>query len=129
ETFIPPESRGYVEAMLEQARQGADPVVHGRNPNRRRDGSRIDCEWINTPLFDEAGRFVGLVSMAQDVTERARMEASLRASEERYRTIVETAREGVWSLDAAGRTAFASGRMGELLGCDVADLMGRPLLE
>ena len=43
-------------------------------------------------------------------------EEALRASEERYRRIVETAEEGVWLLDPAWKTTFVNDRMSQLLG-------------
>jgi PAS domain S-box-containing protein len=56
-------------------------------------------------------------------------EAAARASEARYRAIVETTNEGVWLLDAAARTLYANDRMVELLGTTTAGLTGRGLLE
>jgi PAS domain S-box-containing protein len=47
---------------------------------------------------------------------RRRMEEELRANEARYRTIVETAQEGIWLLDLAGKTQYANRRLTELLG-------------
>jgi two-component system cell cycle sensor histidine kinase/response regulator CckA len=52
-----------------------------------------------------------LLSKAQD---------ALRDSEERYRRIVETTREGVWMLDATRATTFTNRRMREMLGCNPA---------
>ncbi|WP_218079882.1 PAS domain S-box protein [Anthocerotibacter panamensis] len=49
--------------------------------NLTRDGQRITCEWFNTPLVDEAGRVIGVASLAQDITERVRSEAQLKRSE------------------------------------------------
>lgn len=40
---------------------------------------------------------------------------ALRLGRERYRRIVETANEGIWWLDAGGRTLYANARMRELL--------------
>ena len=51
----------------------------------------------------------------------ARAQDALRASEERYRRIVETANEGVWMIDAANKTTFMNRRMAQMLGCE-ADL-------
>ncbi|TML33422.1 MAG: PAS domain S-box protein [Actinobacteria bacterium] len=50
-----------------------------------------------------------------------------RESEERYRTIVETAREGIWMVDADGATTFVNGRVAEMLGREPSEIVGRPL--
>jgi len=47
---------------------------------------------------------------------RDRAEGALRASERRFRTMLETANEGVWLLDRNGRTQYANDRMAALLG-------------
>jgi PAS domain S-box-containing protein len=62
-----------------------------------------------------------------DVTERRRAERALAASEELYRRIVETAHEGVITLDAGGKVTFASQRMADMLGCTPEDLVGQSL--
>ncbi|HEX8201970.1 MAG TPA: PAS domain S-box protein, partial [Isosphaeraceae bacterium] len=56
--------------------------------------------------------------LAAGAIERAR-------SESRYRRIVETANEGIWTLDADQRTTFVNARMAEMLGDSVAELIGR----
>ena len=60
---------------------------------------------------------------------RERAERALRESEERYRRIVETTNEGVWWLDAKGRTTFVNRQMAALLGHDVPSILGRPILD
>jgi PAS domain S-box-containing protein len=59
-----------------------------------------------------------LLSKAQD---------ALRASEERYRQIVETANEGIWTIDANSITTFMNGRMAAMLGYTQAEVIGMPL--
>ena len=54
------------------------------------------------------------------------MTRELRASEERYRRIVETAGEGIWLLDAERRIVFANPRILEWLGTTEAEMLGRP---
>ena len=61
------------------------------------------------------------------VRERALRDAELRQSEERYRRIVETAVEGIWLVDAEGRTTFANGALCEMLGHAPAELRGRSI--
>ncbi|MEO6579458.1 MAG: PAS domain S-box protein, partial [Candidatus Limnocylindria bacterium] len=60
----------------------------------------------------------------QDVSERA-----LRESEERYRGLVETAGEGVWTLDADAITTFVNLRMAEMLGYRVEEMLGTPVFD
>ncbi len=59
---------------------------------------------------------------------RAREEQALRDSEARYRRIVETAQEGIWQVDAEGRTTFANQALAEMLGYPVTELLGAPQL-
>src|SRR5918993_1944813 len=47
---------------------------------------------------------------------RDRAEAEMRASERRFRTMLETANEGVWLIDRDARTQYVNDRMATLLG-------------
>jgi diguanylate cyclase (GGDEF)-like protein/PAS domain S-box-containing protein len=57
--------------------------------------------------------------------ERARLYAALRDSEERYRGIIETAPEGIWTIDAASNTTYVNAVMAELLGCSREEIIGK----
>jgi PAS domain S-box-containing protein len=57
------------------------------------------------------------------------MTAELRASEERYRLIVETADEGIWVTDADGRATFVNPKMAQMLGCRGDEVLGCRLTE
>jgi PAS domain S-box-containing protein len=71
----------------------------------------------------------GMVGAALATLERRQAQQALRASEARIRQIVETAQEGIWVLDAAGRTTSASPRMAEMLGCSIDELHARSILD
>ena len=71
----------------------------------------------------------GISVYFQSVTDRKRGEEALRKSELRYRTIVETAREGIGSLDKDFRTSFVNQRLAEMLGYTVEEMLGRPLTD
>jgi len=56
-----------------------------------------------SPVRDGAGNMTGFVTVIRDVTERKHMEESLRASEEKLRTIFETIPDGITITDMEGR--------------------------
>ncbi len=62
--------------------------------------------------------------LEQRVKERAE---ALRVSEEQYRRIVETAQEGIWTIDAANNTSLVNAKMAEMLGYTPDEMMGAPL--
>ncbi|MDE3077119.1 MAG: PAS domain S-box protein, partial [Chloroflexota bacterium] len=82
----------------------------------RKDGTERWTHISSSGVFDESGNLTGVVGMWTDITERKQAERALKVSEERYRTIVETAQEGIWTLDSAGCVTFANSRLAEMLG-------------
>ena len=56
------------------------------------------------------------------------MTDELRAGEERYRRIVETADEGIWMTGVDGRTSLVNPKMAQMLDCQAPDMIGQPLL-
>ncbi len=62
-----------------------------------------------------------------DITERKRMDEGLRESEDKYRTIVETANEGIWEQDDQHVTQWVNPTMAAMLGYGVEEMVGRPV--
>ncbi len=80
EKLVPAHTRPHVNTVLDRLRAG-DMAAHSVNENLTKDGRTITCQWFNTPLVTPDGRFDGLVSLVQDVTEHKRMEAQLRQAQ------------------------------------------------
>ncbi|MCH7870409.1 MAG: PAS domain S-box protein [Planctomycetes bacterium] len=77
ELIVPPEVVPAVDLVWEDL-LGGRTNPHKINPNVRKDGSRLLCEWFNTSLRDSAGRVRGVASMAMDVSEREAVAARIR---------------------------------------------------
>ena len=95
----------------------------------RKDGSFVPVLCANAPIIDPSGMIMGAVLAVHDNTERKRAERALRESEERYRHIVDTTFEGVWSYDEYGVTTYVNGRMAEMLGCATDEMLGRSIYD
>ena len=54
-------------------------------------------------------------------------QAALRESEARYRGIVETANEGILTIDSLSRVTFVNRRVSEILGFSESEMLGRSL--
>ncbi|HVF74920.1 MAG TPA: EAL domain-containing protein [Acidimicrobiales bacterium] len=93
-----------------------------------KDGPPFEAELSCAPLADN-GSIKGAVVSFSDVTARLQVEDALRASEARYRTIVETAEEGIWLLDNQGVTTFVNTTMALILGRDPSEIVGTPAAE
>ncbi|MFO0981299.1 MAG: PAS domain S-box protein [Planctomycetota bacterium] len=77
----------------------------------------------------EPGALPSVQGFMKDVTDRRVAEQAQRASEERYRRIVDTAQEGIWTLDAEARTTFVNRRMADMLKYAPQEMLGRPLFD
>ena len=66
-----------------------------------------------------------VVLHTEDITEQRRVEQALRDSESKYRTIVDTAHEGIWAVDLASVTTYVNQRAAEMLGYQPEEVLGR----
>jgi PAS domain S-box-containing protein len=53
----------------------------------------------------------------------------LRESEERYRRVIDTAYEGIWTVDAQGQINYVNPRMAEMLGYTMQNMLARPMFD
>jgi len=68
----------------------------------RRDRSRLAVSLTVTSLRDEHDNLTGFIAITYDITERKRTEEALRASEIRFRSVVQLAADAIISADDRG---------------------------
>ena len=74
-------------------------------------------------------REVLIKQLIAEIAHRKQFESALQESEERYRRIVETAYEGIWTLDREMKITYLNRRMAEMFGYSVEEMAGRRLFE
>jgi PAS domain S-box-containing protein len=90
-----------------------------------KDGSTVWVEAKMNFLRDSAGRPVGILGVSRDITERKRAEEALRESEEKYRTLIERANDGICIIQE-GIVKYLNLRLAEMWGGTVEEVTGTP---
>lgn len=86
-----------------------------------------DIIWIRdlVTVVLENDEPVYLRGIMMDITARKKSEQIIREAEARYRRIVETAQEGIWTIDEHNKTNFVNKAISEMLEYSPAEMMGR----
>ena len=116
------------EEVLAAKRQAASGArSHFVFPHVLKSGEVRTVEVYSTPV-DVEGRPL-LFSIVHDITDRALAEAQLRESEERFRTLVESAPEAIF-VQTGGRFSYLNQAAVDLFGGRTReDLLGTPVLD
>jgi PAS domain S-box-containing protein len=76
------------------------------------------------PFHAEDGAIIGTVGSARDITARKRASDVLEESEERFRTLADTAPVFVWMVDATMQSTWVNQRWLEFTGCRMEEALG-----
>ena len=95
----------------------------------RSDGSQVHVQTRTTLLRDARGDTVATFHHMQDVSESRRTEDALRASEERYRQILQSTRDCIKVLDLDANLISMNPEGQERLGIDFGDVQGRSWID
>lgn len=86
------------------------------------DGHRALLETRKMPVRDADGQIIGVLGIGRDITERKLAEEALRASEERYRALVDNINVGIYrSTGGDGRYLQVNPAMVKIFGFDSMD--------
>ncbi len=127
-TIVPDAQSKELSDLLDRVRDG-EPIQQIDTVRKRKDGSVVEVSISFSPLTDVNGTVVASAAIHRDISTTKRAAEALRASEERYRRMVETAYEGIWVIDARNMTTFVNPRMAEMLGRTVDEMMGRSVFD
>jgi PAS domain S-box-containing protein len=114
-----------IEDILARLLRG-DAVKNQPARLKAKDGS-IRHVIINCSGYFENGTFQHSRSFTQDITEQKRAEDALLESEERFRTVAETARESIVSLDSRGTISYINGSAQRAFNYAISEIFGLPL--
>ena len=80
-----------------------------------------------TPICDSQGKVTHLAGVVHDITEAKNTKLVLQESEELYRSIVQTAEEGIWRINADSLTDYVNPKMAQMMGYKPEEMLWRPI--
>jgi diguanylate cyclase (GGDEF)-like protein/PAS domain S-box-containing protein len=100
-------------------------IWRGQMQNRKKNGE-IYWEYATIQgITNEAGEIFSYIAIKEDITEQKRAEDALRKSEARNRLILNSSTDGIFGIDAQGRTTFVNQAAARMFGYTVKELTGR----
>lgn len=112
--IAPPDVALVANDIMGQLRQGKSWT--GEFLVRRKDGTQFPAEIVDSPYFDNNRRLIGIVGISRDISARKQADAEIRESENKYRTLVEQASDGIHTYDATGGLIDTNSKLCEMLG-------------
>ena len=79
--------------------------------------------------MNEKNEVEAILAIGRDITDRKEAEAALRKSEERYRILADTMKEGLGVQDKKGLAVYANDRLCEMLAYQRDEILGRPITD
>ena len=127
---IPEEKREEAE-LLRVSPHGGQGTQGYEAERKRKDGSPVWVSISNAPMLDKRGRYLGVISIHRDISERKRSEREVLQTKEFYENLVGNAGDAVLSTTSEGVvTSWNRGAESlygfteeEALGKDVRDLI------
>lgn len=120
--FLAPQVRHLLDGYLENLRKKEMDINIMRILTKKGEERMF---LFRNSVYREPGSEPYVLGHAQDVTELKQAERALRESEEKFRQIVETTREWIWSIDLQGRHTYCNPAVANILGYAPEDMMGR----
>jgi PAS domain S-box-containing protein len=91
----------------------------------RKDGRRFWAEVVLSALRDEAGHLRGFAKITRDISRRKRAEQELRETTQRLQAILQTAVDGIITIDERGLIQSVNPATERLFGYAPAELVGQ----
>ena len=101
-----PTRRAQLQAAIQRAAQGE--LVRYEVEVEGSDGRVATVDFSLRPIQDATGRISYLIPEGRDISERKQTENALRASEERFRALSESAPVGIYMTDIDGQVTYVN---------------------
>jgi PAS domain S-box-containing protein len=117
------------EQFLPQNMNSGPDYVRHEKRYLHKDGTVIWALLTVSIVRNQEGKLLHFINQVYDITDRKHTEVALQASEERYRTMIETMNEGLTLQDAEGKIIMCNTQAEKVLGLNREEMMGRSVVD
>ena len=128
-SLMPEEEAKKISKFFKDRLIKREPFYGLENTNRHKDGHLVILETNAIPIFDKKGEFIGYRGIDRDITQRKKAEEALRASEEKYKTVVNSAPDTIVVVDLDGKIDSCNPQIEKLTGYKPEELQGKSFFE
>jgi PAS domain S-box-containing protein len=125
--FLPTDSLAILRDRYRRRQKGENVPSHYETAAVRKDGTLVPIE-VTMAVTTYEGKTAS-VAFVRDITERKRAEEASQESEERYRSIVELAPDGIVTISPEGLVTSCNTAFLQLSGFSEGEIVGKYFLE
>jgi len=126
EQLYSPDDEVAIVDAYNKLQRGETAIVQFRVLNKSQSTLWVECKVI--PGLDQFGKLTRVDGVICDIAGRKNAELQLQRSEYRFRQLIESAQEGIWTLDENNVTNFVNKKICEILEYSPEEMMGKDLL-
>lgn len=125
----------FPESEKGQFRQWCDYVLTGKAltgielRGQKKDGGFVDISLSQAPLRDADGTVIGMIAVIADITEKKRVECSIREKEEQLSLLTDNIMDIISFNTVDGICKFISPSVRDYLGYDTREMLGYSLFD
>ncbi|MFC1723464.1 PAS domain S-box protein [Nanoarchaeota archaeon] len=105
--FVPKKDWQHLNDIFKKLVKSSKPTQNV-NSILTKDGHELLVEWYGQPVFKDSGEFNYFFGVGIDITEQKIAEQSLRASEEKHRTLFQKSNDAIFIHDFSGKILDAN---------------------
>jgi len=120
-----PEDRAHELAVFLERIRAGDHIERYETVRRTKDGRLVDVSLTVSPVRDDTGTVLGAAVIAHDISRRKETELARLRSDLRWRSIVESAVDGIIVIDSRGIIESFNAGAERLFGYTEAEVVGQ----
>src|SRR3954463_15591096 len=122
--LMPHDRSDDLEHVMTRIRSG-QRIEQYETIRRTKDGRLLDVSLTVSPVLSRTGRIVGAATIARDITARKQAELGLRSSELKWRTVIDSAVDGILVIDGDGAIEGFNPAAEQLFGYAESEVRGQ----